>query len=214
MQPIRGNPMSGLSRNLQHTHEHCLALQCSISESISLIQSSQPNVPVKQIELIQKRGLFACTTLTSTLFHSAPLPAAWYKRPLRSVNADSKERFNCIQENMHIELLITQVIFILFSSVLLNPFLFFVFLLGLWFRYSTWSSLISGNGKGFRGRSNGWRSWRWCAGEYNDFQINRGISMIICIATLFPAWNTLNTLWYHHRGSYETLTFLSVEQKP
>lgn len=54
-----------------------IVLLCSApSLTASLIQSHQPSVPVKQIELIQKRGLFACMALTSTQFHSAALLAA------------------------------------------------------------------------------------------------------------------------------------------
>lgn len=188
-----------------------IVLLCSApSLTASLIQSHQPSVPVKQIELIQKRGLFACMALTSTQFHSAALLAAWYKWPLRSINADSKERFNCIQENMPIETLTIQVIFILCSSVLLNQPIFVldsVFLIGLWFRHNARSSFISGNGKGLRRRSNGWRSWRRCAGE------NSGEFQQIFVLQYFSMPGiALNTQWYHHKGSCKTLPFLSVEQ--
>ena len=130
-----------------------------------------------------------CTALTSAPFCSAPLCCLIQ---MAFINADFKVRFNCIQENMHIELL-QSLAWFLFSSLVYSLTHFcscFVLLVGLWFRYNAWSSLICGDGQGFRRRSNGWRSWRWCAGEYDDFQLNRGVSATIGTETDFPDWTS------------------------
>lgn len=45
------------------------------------------------------------------------------------------------------------------------------------------------------------------------FRLTEGFQQLFGLQQIFPPGIALNILWYHYRGSYDTSTFLSGEQK-